>query len=272
MIQRVATPSPSLKAVTVGLFHMKNRYSCWRSQGTQDWLMIYTLGGKGRFGYTKGEYIAERGDLVLIAPGTLHDYGLEPMLKRWDLLWAHFLPRNEWMAWLKWPEIAPGLKRLTLEDSEARTKILERFRDVYRLAQSSHQRRESFAMNALEETLLWCDLVNPLSKESRLDPRIQRAANYICEHFAEDLSVSKMAGHCGLSSSRFAHLFREQMGNTPQNFLEMQRLTKARQLLELSQLSIAEIAYQTGFRNPFYFSLRFKQHNRGVSPRAYRQK
>ena len=46
---------------------------------------------------------------------------------------------------------------------------------------------------------------------------------------------------------------------------------RARQLLARTTLSIKEIAAQTGFASPFYFSLRFKAAS-GSSPRDYRRR
>ena len=55
----------------------------------------------------------------------------------------------------------------------------------------------------------------------------------------------------------------------PMVFLEIERLDRARRLLELTPSSINDIALKTGFENPFYFSRRFKFRT-GFSPRDYR--
>jgi AraC family transcriptional regulator of arabinose operon len=85
------------------------------------------------------------------------------------------------------------------------------------------------------------------------------------------MGVARIAAQCGLSPSRFAHLFRHQTGETPQRYLELQRLKRARELLEFTQEPIAVIARSVGYENPFYFTLRFKRHN-GASPRQWRQR
>ena len=80
-----------------------------------------------------------------------------------------------------------------------------------------------------------------------------------------------MSGRAGLSPSRLRHLFGEQMGVSPRQFQEDQRLRRARDLLALSRHTIGEIALEVGFSNPFYFTLRFKKQT-GESPRAFRQR
>jgi AraC family transcriptional regulator, arabinose operon regulatory protein len=263
----INTPAPVFGKLKTGLFRMKENYWTWREKGTGDWLLIYTLSGNGRFGHVHGEFVAGRGDIVLIRPHTRHDYGLEKQLRRWGLLWAHFIPKAEWIPLLTWPEEAQGLMRLKITDEEIRKKIVHRFLEVNQL--SMHQ--DTFAMNALEEVLLWCDMINPQSKTSLLDVRIRRTLDYLYQNFEKPISIPMLAQKSGLSASRFAHLFRQEVGNSPVQFLEVQRINHACRLLELTQYSVSEIGYKVGFQNPFYFSLRFKR-QMGVSPRFYREK
>ena len=104
-----------------------------------------------------------------------------------------------------------------------------------------------------------------------LDPRIRQAMDYIGRRLDQPLNVDTLARHCHISTSRFAHLFRQQVGVAPGRYLEQQRLSRACQLLELTAHSIGEIAGRVGYDDPFYFSQRFKKYS-GSSPRAYRHK
>jgi AraC family transcriptional regulator of arabinose operon len=258
---------PVVQIIT-GWFNRRGKYSGWRSRGTNDWLLIYTVSGKGRFGFVGGEIIAEPGDLVLLRPGTLHDYGVESTLRRWELIWAHFQPRFHWLNWLNWPQRVPGLMRLRIEGSKERARIKRRFADAHELATTARRRREDLAMNALEQLLLWVDEINPKAQVGRIDPRVQLAMDEMCRNFHRKITLDSLGETCGLSVSRLAHLFRAQTGTTPQRFLELQRINRAKQLLELTALSVKEIAREVGYENPLYFSLRFKQFVR-ASPRAY---
>jgi len=271
MSARPNTPAPPPGALVTGHFRNGPRYAIHREQGTRDWLLIHTLGGHGRHGHARGEFITQPGDLVLIQPGVRHDYGTARGARHWELLWAHFLPRPGWLPWLDWPEVAPGIRHLAWRGHEAAPRLARRFRDVVRLNAGPSRQREALALNALEEVLLWCDLANPRRETAGLDSRIRRSLEFICEHFAEPLPVARLAAHCGLSPSRFAHLFRAQTGETPQRYLELQRFNRARQLLEFTQEPVAAVARSVGFENPFYFTLRFKRHS-GASPRAWRRR
>lgn len=260
-----------INQIISGHFHQNKGYYAWRPAGTDDWLIVYTISGLGRFGHDGGELIARPGDVVALQPGTLHDYGVEPTRQRWELLWAHVHPRALWHEWLNWPQVTPGLLRLTLRDPEVRQRVRRRFSDANGLCNGPLPHAETFAMNALEEVLLWCDLENPNTQRSPMDARVRLATEYLCRNLREKITLDALADHCRLSTSRLAHLFREQVGYTPQQFLENQRLNRAAQLLDMTGKSIKEIAGEVGFDNPFYFTLRFKRRT-GLSPTEYRMR
>src|SRR5689334_18960358 len=94
------TDHPPINQLVTGYFRKSWRYSAWRPHGTNDWILTYTISGAGRYVYAGGELIARPHDLVLIRPHTLHDYGLEDSLRRWEFLWTHFHPRPHWIEWL----------------------------------------------------------------------------------------------------------------------------------------------------------------------------
>lgn len=271
---RIVAPIPTVAPILTGHYQEGPEYASWRPHGTRDWLLIYTVGGRGRFETVgQGERRANPGDLVLLRPGTLHDYGTARGAALWDILWTHFLPRPHWQDWLAaWPDTAPGLVHLSLGGTE-RPEVERSLHAMHRHAASGGPRRDDFAMNALEAALLWCDrALFPYGAASagRRDERILRAQAYLQAHLADPVSLAELAQTVGLSVSRLAHLFREQTGQTPQQFVETERMARARQMLERTTRPIAAIALEVGFENPFYFSLRFKRHT-GLSPRDWRQ-
>ena len=271
MARPLETPAPPAGSLVTGHFIKGPRYATYRERGTHDWLLVYTASGHGRFGHAGGELVTNPGDITLLKPGVLHDYGTARGQRQWEPFWAHFIPRPAWLEWLDWPEIAPGLLHLSLAGDESRYRIVRRFRELVRLNAGPSRLREPLALNALEEILLRCEQSNPRGAAAGMDSRIARSLAYICDNFAGPLTVPKIAAQCSLSPSRFAHLFRVQTGQTPQRYLELQRLNRARQLLEFTQEPVSAIARQVGFENPFYFTLRFRRHL-GASPREWRQR
>jgi AraC family transcriptional regulator of arabinose operon len=83
--------------------------------------------------------------------------------------------------------------------------------------------------------------------------------------------MDQLARSCGLSPSRFAHLFREQMGRSPRAYAEDRRMERAVRLLRLTTLPVAEVAAACGFEDPLYFSSRFRRWTKS-SPSAFRSR
>lgn len=86
---------------------------------------------------------------------------------------------------------------------------------------------------------------------------IEQAAEYIRQHYAEPLSLDSLLAQTPVSKSWFLRLFRQYMGTTPYNFLLSTRITRAKELLVLTDFSVCEIAHQVGFGDESNFSTRF---------------
>jgi len=251
-----------------GHFHEGPGYGVRRMFGAQDWLLIVTVSGRGRVEHREGGFLIERGDVVLLPPNQRHEYGTAE--QAWELLWAHFVPPEHWAPLLDWPAEGPDIHRLTVHDPTVTRQIIASAGRAHRLAGSVRSQRQALAMNALEAVLLWCAEQHPDSRMAGYDPRIRAAIDFATENLAEPISVERLAAEASLSPSRFAHLFREQVGQSPQQFVEQRRLLRARQLLERTAMRVYEVAEAVGFTNPVYFSRRFRAAT-GRSPRAYRQ-
>jgi AraC family transcriptional regulator of arabinose operon len=128
---------------------------------------------------------------------------------------------------------------------------------------------EDLAMAALEQTLIW-GYAAAGNEAVHFDARVRQAADYLASHLREPFHLEGLAGRCNLSVSRLSHLFKEEMGVTPQQFLETQRMRHACDLLRLTGMSIAEVAREVGYEDAFYFSNRFRR-SVGVSPLGYRK-
>jgi AraC family transcriptional regulator, arabinose operon regulatory protein len=263
---------PAYDELLTGHFREGRSYRTVRQSGTVDWLLILTVGGSGRFSYGgSGDTIVGPGEIVLIRPGARHDYGVAPGSNTWELLWAHFLPRPHWLPWLRWPEPAPGVMHLNLADPAIRDRVLARFAEADELTRSALSGRELFAMNAIEEVLLWCRSLCDDPGEAESDPRVDSVRQFIRQRLGEAISMPDLAAHSGLSASRLTQLFRQHTGATPMRHLEALRMERARNLLARTSQSVGRIAEEVGFENPFYFTLRFKRAT-GMSPTEFRDR
>lgn len=262
------TSSPRVDWLDAGAVAESAGYRVIRSRGVSDHLLIHSRAGGGRFGSAGApDLSAGPGTVTLLAPGTPHDYGIAADSRAWDLAFCHFRPRPEWRLLLDWPQERPGIGRLVLGDVVA-GRVGEALDRAGYHSRSTQRRARLFAMNALEQALLWCDSQNP--RAGLVDERLVRALEHLDRHLHEPLGVGDLARVAHLSPSRFAHLFAAQLGETPGAYLERQRMTVARQLLEQTDRAVADVAASVGYADALYFSTRFRRHF-GDPPTTYRR-
>jgi len=263
------TPAPPVGPLYARYWDTRGRIHGWRPRGTKDWLMLYTESGHCLARYKSGEFTAGSGDILLYQPGTPQDYGQHAPQGRWKHVWVHWVPRTEVLEWLSWPEISPGLRHLLLPP-ELRGPVLRELTLADSVLRGNMPRGEFLAANAVERALLFCCRANPRQGDPRWNPRIQQAVDHLARNLCERQLLENIARRFGFSRSRFAALFRRQVGRSPCQYLESQRLAQARQLLAYTNQTLAQIADRVGFSSPFYLSLRFRKHF-GHSPRTFRQ-
>ena len=95
------------------------------------------------------------------------------------------------------------------------------------------------------------------------------AVTFIAQNYSRAITVEDMARRCNLDRSYFGKVFRDVLGQSPQEFLMNYRMVKAAELLKLTSLSIADIGSAVGYENQLHFSRAFKNIY-GVSPREWR--
>ena len=117
----------------------------------------------------------------------------------------------------------------------------------------------------LEKTDVADRYVSPREKQL-LEPVLA----YLQAHLTEpELDVGSLADIAGVSQVYLRRVFKKQQGVSPAGFVIRQRLQLAQQLLlSGEQLSVAQVAAMTGFRDPLYFSRVFKR-QLGLSPTEY---
>ncbi len=135
--------------------------------------------------------------------------------------------------------------------------------DIKNHATIQIQRRE------IEAYLIDC--VNSLKDTRPMSHLIQEAVRYIRHHYAEDIAVSDVAEHIGMSQSWLTKRFKQECGTNIVGYLLDVRIERAKALLAQTDMLIMEIACATGFDNSGYFISVFRRAV-GMTPKAYREK
>ncbi len=77
--------------------------------------------------------------------------------------------------------------------------------------------------------------------------QFKKLHDWILKNLGKQLSVDSLADYVAMSPRNFSRLFTKETGITPGKYVELMRLNRARELLELSDVSIKLVAELTGF-------------------------
>ncbi|MDR0671852.1 MAG: helix-turn-helix domain-containing protein [Oscillospiraceae bacterium] len=132
---------------------------------------------------------------------------------------------------------------------------------------SSVEGTKRYLSHLLTESVVLRDEVS----QRRCNALIREAQGYIEENYNSDISLNKVAKFVNVSPTHFSALFRQETGTTFIEHLTSVRMGKARELLCCTAMKASEVAYETGYHDPHYFSHLFKKVN-GCTPRDFRYK
>jgi AraC-like DNA-binding protein len=99
--------------------------------------------------------------------------------------------------------------------------------------------------------------------------RFADVLHFIENNLARPLTLADMAGAVHLNATYFSNLFADFMGERPIEYLNRKRIERSQLLLLSTDLPLKEIAAQSGFNEPNYFSRVFSKHI-GMPPQKYR--
>jgi AraC family transcriptional regulator of arabinose operon len=282
----VYTLVPPADLLIAGHFQEEPGFTVFRAHGARNWMIALTVEGRGHYRMARQEVTTQRGDLVLVSPGTMQHYSASDD-DYWGYWWAHFQPRPTWLAWWRrLPELSPGFFLTSFDTPQTLEQAVDAFGRVHRYAifstvdtaqgrivagpnELSGAVAGELALNGIEELLLLAVAEQESQQRKRPDPRVQRVLELIASDPAQAISVDELARMVSLSPSRLAHVFRREVGDSIINVLVAMRLRQAARLLEFTDRPVGTIATDVGFSSPYYFSRQFRQRF-GVPPTTYR--
>lgn len=99
---------------------------------------------------------------------------------------------------------------------------------------------------------------------------ISGVIDFIKQNYKTKISLTDLSNHVHLQATYLCSLFKKHTGHTITSFIKMFRISKAKDLLLGTELTIEEIASSTGFYDLHHFSKVFKLYE-GLTPAQFRQ-
>lgn len=146
-------------------------------------------------------------------------------------------------------------------------------RRVFYLALDMQDTTDPFydSVNAAIHQLMLVSLIAADLKAHCMNPQVSAVITDINKHFTDvEYDVRKAIEQTGYTMNHFRKLFREEVGITPTNYVTLRRLDRAVELFQQfkDHIPIKEIAWQSGYQDPYYFSRQFKKRFK-MSPQQY---
>jgi len=238
--------------------------------------VIIILDGSDVYSADFKDYAITSPCVILVPSGTCHQWqnskNLKGVVLAFDLEFLGLRSRSEGVSKLLRSSIppvtalndevlealTPHLKRI---ESEWENKLANRATAIHAaltlilidLQRHIESQQSSHLVHSSKAQLLYADFLEILDQTWKTSPRPKDLADAL-----------------RISPDHLSATLREVTGSNTSNLISERILLEAKRLLAHSRLSIAEVAYATGFEDPSYFA-RFFKRNAGATPKEFRE-
>lgn len=265
--------TPSVFART-SLFHLQEvgslqaiRPHISTRSGLVSFLCFIVLSGTGELRYEGKTYKLTSGDCVFIDCRKTYSHSTDDSL--WSLQWCHFYSSFLSPIYEKYKERGGR----PVFHPEELTPFISLFSELYEVASASDyikDMRINEKLGALLTLLMEQSWHPENAAKSRKRLELVNIKTYLDEHYTEKIVLDKLANKFFVNKYYLTKIFKETYGMTINNYILSNRITKAKQLLRFTDMTIDEISMNVGMGNANYFSRSFHKIE-GISPSEYRK-
>lgn len=247
----------------------------------KEYELYYLIKGERYYFIDSQTYHITPNSLVLIPSGTLHrtlnvnaNEGHERILLIVNEEWINPFLHNAGL-----PPLSSYFHQPVIHFDEFKQKyVCQLFDNIYQEVATKQTNYEVSIKLKLSELLILIsrcrntttDISAPFVSQSSKHQKVNEATYYIKEHFCEPISLQQVAEHVFVSRGYLSNIFNEVTGMKLTEYVNLQRINYAKELLANSSESITTIANNCGFENITYFERIFRQVT-GDTPLKYRQ-
>ncbi len=230
----------------------------------------YTLHGWGKFRHGKTfQEVGPQQALCAFAPAR-YVYTNDPRCPEWTLLWisiygVHNLPQRL--------RKYPALNNTVINLSDDSPVIRRAIRAILAGNQNMHSPSPLNKLNAEEELyrFVWTLERWAMGQSHENQGKLSNfARNFTLNHLSQPFSMKDLAAASDMEYAQFANAFHRETGKPPIVFINEIRMQESVHLLRSTDLSIKQIAANTGFTTCDYFCKSFRKHFH-TSPGAFRK-
>ena len=243
--------------ITTPNYFIKNR------SHIHSYLLLYTEAGSGIVCFRNKEITLTPGYAILINCDEPHSYYCHDE-QEWVFRWMHFSGScadgyiNEILS--KWQMMEMPEGSSFFEEIDRLMLLHEKIAEI-RCSTLLFQMCSDYLISIHQNEQY-------ISEQS--SPYVRDAISYIEEYFAGSITLDDLSQHVNISKYYLSHIFKQQTGSSPHEYLQNVRITNAKSLLHSSNDSVATIAEKCGFNSSTVFIQAFRKRE-GITPLEYRR-
>ena len=219
------------------------------------------LDGRGTFSYVNQKLEVKKGDVILI-PEKIFCYSEwvgEPDIR---VIYLNFnLSMSDSL-------IGYDLQSFPFSCAGERKEAIDSILKIHSLLSGENGDR----LVAYAEFYMLLSRLLPYMEKSRkkYKKELCEAIIYISDNWNKDFNFSDVAAHCCTCESKLYKLFKEQLGDTPNNYLNSIKINYAIHYLEHENYSVNEVSDLCNFHSDTYFRKVFRKFT-GINPSDYKK-
>lgn len=214
------------------------------------------------------EYPFFKGTFILLQPTDFHEVIVQEPISYFNVSFSSLAINKEYLYTLTKNE--PCTYGVLPKD------VLDFLSVVCKNAAKESEATASFQTKETLQALLYVILAY-LAKTRQYDAEeqnesvsLEEAIEYLHAHFSNSPTLKEIALHAGLQPNYFCRKFKQETGKTYVEYLNDLKIEHAKKMLQACNLSITEIAFDSGFFSSSSFLREFKK-STGFAPSQYRK-
>ncbi len=232
---------------------------------------VIMIDGIQKFIANKVDFTLYRGDVFVAKPNEPHTC-IESDNPNNAILWfqidltnkQNFLGQNQINADFLYQMAIQFAGRKFQIEQEHMNCFVESFHLIRQKNLNSKIKGQNLFLYALIQLLEQKPILKTLSND------IDYAKQYIQTHIKEAIDVDELIGNSSLTASQFKQKFKEQIGQTPREYVNFMKIQHVKEHFIFTKGSLTDLAFEYHFSSYKYFKTLFKRYT-GYSPKKYRR-
>lgn len=263
--QRNTEIKQSFVLVSLGDYLCSREYFTERD-GLKEFLIIYTLKGKGWIKYGNSEADLLPGEIVIINCEN-YQYYKSDCDSGWHFLWIHF--SSDYAGDLVDSINQSGISVLKYDAGDF-NRIFQNLVNLSKYSSLHSETQISLLLHTVLSNLISRKAANFMASISSKKAELDKLAIYIKDNYYNEITVDLLSELSHISKFYLIRLFKEMTGTTPYRYILLTRVDEAKKLLLHTAKPVEEIGEQTGFCDSKNFIFNFKKIT-GLTPLQYRK-